>query len=189
MCQTWIFISKMITNYVKFWERTLEFPEASLILKKMKILSGNCRKKKCIWGVYWIVLWIIGRFYMKNCRMLKLSFSFNSLSFGLKIKFPFFDRPRKFIYSNEFLKFLQPRKCKYFVFFSIRENFWRWSRFTPSKEMLRWIVMELFPYGKIKDRPTIPHKNIETSSRFTTKIDISSHMESLNFQSGNDETA
>ena len=35
----------------------------------------------------------------------------------------------------------------------------------------------------------IPHKNIETNSRFTTKIDISSHMESLNFQSGNDETA
>ena len=37
--------------------------------------------------------------------------------------------------------------------------------------------------------PAIPHKNIETNSRFTTKIDISSHMESLNFQSGNDETA
>ena len=36
---------------------------------------------------------------------------------------------------------------------------------------------------------TIPHKTIETNSRFTTKIDISSHMESLNFQSGNDETA
>ena len=36
---------------------------------------------------------------------------------------------------------------------------------------------------------TTPHKNIETNSRFTTKIDISSHMESLNFQSGNDETA
>ena len=32
-------------------------------------------------------------------------------------------------------------------------------------------------------------KNIETNSRFTRKIDISSHMESLNFQSGNDETA
>ena len=37
--------------------------------------------------------------------------------------------------------------------------------------------------------PTTPHKNIETNSRFTRKIDISSHMESLNFQSGNDETA
>ena len=36
---------------------------------------------------------------------------------------------------------------------------------------------------------TTPHKNIETNSRFTRKIDISSHMESLNFQSGNDETA
>ena len=32
-------------------------------------------------------------------------------------------------------------------------------------------------------------KNMETNSRFTRKIDISSHMESLNFQSGNDETA
>ena len=37
--------------------------------------------------------------------------------------------------------------------------------------------------------PTTPHKNIETNSRFTRKIDISSHMESLKFQSGNDETA
>ena len=36
---------------------------------------------------------------------------------------------------------------------------------------------------------TILVKTIETNSRFTTKIDISSHMESLNFQSGNDETA
>ena len=40
-----------------------------------------------------------------------------------------------------------------------------------------------------KAKATIPHENIETNSRFTTKIDISSHMESLNFQSGNDETA
>ena len=32
--------------------------------------------------------------------------------------------------------------------------------------------------------PTILVKTIETNSRFTTKIDISSHMESLNFQSG-----
>ena len=39
------------------------------------------------------------------------------------------------------------------------------------------------------DEATTPHKNIETNSRFTRKIDISSHMESLNFQSGNDETA
>ena len=37
--------------------------------------------------------------------------------------------------------------------------------------------------------PTILVKTIETNSRFTRKIDISSHMESLNFQSGNDETA
>ena len=37
--------------------------------------------------------------------------------------------------------------------------------------------------------PTTPHKNIETNSGFTRKIDISSHMESLKFQSGNDETA
>ena len=36
---------------------------------------------------------------------------------------------------------------------------------------------------------TILVKTIETNSRFTTKIDISNHMESLNFQSGNDETA
>ena len=36
---------------------------------------------------------------------------------------------------------------------------------------------------------TTPHKNIETNSGFTRKIDISSHMESLKFQSGNDETA
>ena len=36
---------------------------------------------------------------------------------------------------------------------------------------------------------TILVKNIQTNSRFTRKIDISSHMESLNFQSGNDETA
>ena len=35
---------------------------------------------------------------------------------------------------------------------------------------------------------TTPHKNIETNSGFTRKIDISSHMESLKFQSGNDET-
>ena len=36
---------------------------------------------------------------------------------------------------------------------------------------------------------TILVKTIDTNSRFTRKIDISSHMESLNFQSGNDETA
>ena len=38
-------------------------------------------------------------------------------------------------------------------------------------------------------KATTPHKNIETNSGFTRKIDISSHMESLKFQSGNDETA
>ena len=45
------------------------------------------------------------------------------------------------------------------------------------------------PSSLIGYRSTMLVKNIETSSRFTRKIDISSHMESLNFQSGNDETA
>ena len=44
-------------------------------------------------------------------------------------------------------------------------------------------------YCRLLMASTTPHKNIETNSRFTRKIDISSHMESLNFQSGNDETA
>ena len=41
----------------------------------------------------------------------------------------------------------------------------------------------------ILNKATILVKTVDTNSRFTTKIDISSHMESLNFQSANDETA
>ena len=51
-------------------------------------------------------------------------------------------------------------------------------------------TIDLFMFRLIEiSSATTPHKSIETNSRYTTKIDISSHMESVNFQSGNDETA
>ena len=61
-------------------------------------------------------------------------------------------------------------------------------RFAPKNggKAVKLLCLEEGLYSELA---TTPHKNIETNSRFTTKIDISSHMESVNFQSGNDETA
>ena len=58
-----------------------------------------------------------------------------------------------------------------------------------SVEREVWCGIREENHDNVKKPTTILVKTIETNSRFTTKIDISSHMESLNFQSGNDETA
>ena len=106
----------MITNYVKFREMTLEFSEASLILKKMKIGEWELkedRKMECIWCVYWIVLWIVDRFNMKRL--------------SLYVKIIFFNRPFPKWRHNIIIFNLIFRKNKVQIRFSRQKICIRWK--------------------------------------------------------------